>query len=385
MLLKSCLAFVCGLSFALSANAQIRGAQGHLVPGRGAVLMPPPLPIRNQDDRAERLRRMSQRLAQQIDQKAGMMSDRDLTETMELLKRAGEIVKSSGDNNLPQLVDAETLSVSRKGGGEWITVRYDQPQDISQLNLRAIGSGSVRIYAINILNTAGQSIRLTNSTMDIAGNSVQTVYSSAAGLATHVQVLAEAFRSTMSLTVESYGSSIGQVDPGQPPVVVNPPPPLTGPKCDLYGNGGYNGYAYRYRGGYNNDAKFGTDDFDKMISSMNDLESAGLCHKSFDVGCTMVGSGGFNGYVYKFRIAANNTIVTGTDDRNTIMNQLSNLVNNRICRPVAQACDLLSSGGFNGYVYAHRISVGNAVVFGTDNQQEAFNFLRDVRQAGLCQ
>ncbi len=385
MLLKSYLTFVCSFGLALSAAAQIKGAQGYLLPGRGAVLMPVPLPIRNQDDRAERLRRMSQRLAQQIDQKAGMMSDRDLTETMELLKRAGEIVKSAGDISLPQLVDAETFSVSRKSGVEWITVRYDQPQHISQLNLRAIGNGSVRIKAINILNTAGQSIRLTNSTMDIAGNSFQTVYSGDVGLATHVQVLAEAFRSTMSLTVESYGTSIGQVDPVQPPVVVNPAPPQVGAKCELYGNGGYNGSSYKYRGGYNDDAKFGTDSFEKMISSLNELESAGLCHKAIDVGCKMIGSGGFNGFSYRFRIAANDTVVTGTDDRSTMMNQLSNLVNNRICRPVAQACDLLSSGGFNGFSYAHRISVGGTVVFGTDNQQEAFNFLKDVRQAGLCQ
>jgi hypothetical protein len=281
-------------------------------------------------------------------------------------------------------VGANVSPVSRRSGGEWITMRLNYPMSLSQLNFRVIGQGLVRIYAINLVRVSSNSAVEVSST-DINPLQIVPIYLDGRNLVSEVQVLAESFRANLSLGTDLYAFQQGYPGPTPGP---GPQPPTNAPACEMFGSGAFNGSQWAYRGGYNGQVMFATDNINVMVQKFRELESVGLCTNQASL-CGLAGNGAFNGlqWAYRMAIASNGAekIFFATDNINQLLGAIDDLSQQRICRMnSAQRCDLAGPGAFNGLQWASRLSLGGKIVYASDNQSNVIAVIQQFKSRGVC-
>lgn len=160
-----------------------------------------------------------------------------------------------------------------------------------------------------------------------------------------------------------------------------------GVACEMFGPGSYNGFRYTYRGGYNANAVFGTDDLNQAMTKLDELSSAGLCSYA-QSDCTLVGAGSFNGFKYTYILAsegqAGMTPIFAHDNLQSVLSAFDTFAQKGLCRPQGASCDLAGAGSFNGFNYSSRLTMNGEVVFGHDSQSVVLSTLQNLRSRGLC-
>lgn len=186
------------------------------------------------DRMSDRIKRLSNRINNELQSNAQNLSDDDQRAVVELLRALKDRLRlDSGNDNGHggggvQLVDSQiTNYVSRKTGGQWITVQLPQSATLSQVNIRSIGSSKVRIYSVVAVTVQNQQIQLQMNTSDLQNGSVGSAIVPTNMRVSYLQILAEAWSSDMRLGVDSLGRTNdngSQPPPYQPPGNGNPPP-----------------------------------------------------------------------------------------------------------------------------------------------------------------
>lgn len=186
------------------------------------------------DRMSDRIKRLSNRINNELQSNAQNLSDDDQRAVVELLRALKDRLRlDSGNDNGHggggvQLVDSQiTNYVSRKTGGQWLTVQLPQSATLSQVNIRSIGSSKVRIYSVVAVTVQNQQIQLQMNTSDLQNGSVGSAIVPTNMRVSYLQILAEAWSSDMRLGVDSLGGTNdngSQPPPYQPPGNGNPPP-----------------------------------------------------------------------------------------------------------------------------------------------------------------
>ncbi len=186
------------------------------------------------DRTSERIKRLANRVNNELQTNAQNLSDDDQRAVLELLRALKDRLRLDNGNDNGnggggvQLVDSQVTSfVSRKTGGQWITVQLPQSSVLSQVNIRSIGSSKVRVYNLVAVTVQNQQLQLQMNTSDLQNGSVGSAIVPTNMRISYLQILAEAWSSDMRLGVDSLGSTNDngtQPPPYQPPGNGNPPP-----------------------------------------------------------------------------------------------------------------------------------------------------------------
>ncbi len=100
--------------------------------------------------------------------------------------------------------------------------------------------------------------------------------------------------------------------------------------------------------------------------------------------CEFAGTGNHDGYSRRYRIVINRTVMQGTNDLDSILEELEKFRNASVCSPQPKACTLVGSGEFDGYTYTHRIALDGHLIHAADSSDQIFLGLAKLRQAGIC-
>jgi len=349
-----------------------------------------PAPIVNYEkadglmDTSSRAKKISKLLAIQLEMNADLMQKEDLSQVMTLLRQASKIVRGHNDQiDQDILVDSDKVQVIKKNGGSWITLQYDNVIQPSRVSLKANGSGAIKIYSINFVTKSGQNVTIKGPQALMTSQQSVSVKADLNDLVSHIQILAEAVNSSsMELSVETYEKNQNYGDNNG----FLPPPPPVGPVCELKGAGIYNYRQYNYLAGYENELKAGDDTLDGILNKMNQLSAAGLCSINVTQSCKVASAGIYNYRQYNYLVDVDGKIISGADSRENLFQIFDLLKKNKMCStPNLERCDLEGPGIYNYRQYNARVSIGDKVVDGFDNQTEALKFIESLRSKKLCQ
>lgn len=166
-----------------------------------------------------------------------------------------------------------------------------------------------------------------------------------------------------------------------------PPPPPTGPSCQLEGAGYYNGYNWNYRISVNGQVMAATDSFDGALQKLRTLVTNQICSVPNPRACIPTGAGYYNGYSWKYLLEVGGTKLFGTDSMDTLLARLNQLQQYRVCAPQFQqtrACTVSGAGYYNGYHWKYRLNLDGRPFDATDSLDTLINKANRLQQAGVC-
>ncbi len=103
--------------------------------------------------------------------------------------------------------------------------------------------------------------------------------------------------------------------------------------CGLLGLGSYGNFNYRYRITVGNEIVKATDSFETAIQSINEFKAAGLCTTKTNpaFSCTLHGLGAYGNFNYRYRVAINQKFVYASDNQNQALQTIKQLKNAGLC------------------------------------------------------
>jgi len=108
------------------------------------------------------------------------------------------------------------------------------------------------------------------------------------------------------------------------------PAPAT--ECSLGAQGKYIYSSYNFLVKMNGEAIAGTDNIDVALSTIDQLEAARVCRPSRALeACQLLGRGKYGYSTYTYRVGLGGAVLMGTDNYNTLVTFMNKLRNARIC------------------------------------------------------
>lgn len=112
---------------------------------------------------------------------------------------------------VPTVIATEVFLMSRKSGGEWISMYLTKPAKLTQLSLHAIGNGRIRIRSINLIGVSGKNISVEAPRDYLLRDVTKSLLLEVDEAITHIQILGEAYSATMNLGIDAYAIPAQQI------------------------------------------------------------------------------------------------------------------------------------------------------------------------------
>jgi len=163
-------------------------------------------------------------------------------------------------------------------------------------------------------------------------------------------------------------------------------PFFNAPACKLLGYGIYNSDYYNFRIAFGGYVRNGADTFLEAARIIQTYVENEEC-RSVPSGDVYFHSAGiYKNHFYKHRIGIGSSIVYATNNFSQALSAAKTIHRAGLAnRATAMYCEVMNGGNmFGGVHQKYYVSIGNAVMYGTNSRQEALSNISALRDAGIC-